>query len=283
VCDDAVATITVGAGAADMAPQFASSGSAALPSVIAPGQTYAGLQLTCTNAGPNTALSPTCSVSADIGTITGFSCVPNLPASLAPGGAITCTFNYVAPGTLGGSDLPPRIVQFTGITNASNDSNGANNIVQGVAPSGVAPIVIDAIDDSGTFDTATGGIISILTNDQLGATNNPAVSATGVTAPVVVPGVNTTLPGATIDGGNNVVVAPNTPPGTYTVEYEICAQAAPTVCDRAIVTITVTGAPAEVTPKVVPTLSVHALLALMLLLTAFARRGFTLRGSKRVG
>jgi hypothetical protein len=274
-CDNAVATITVGAGAADMTASFPSSGAGALPTVVAPGQTYTGLQLTCTNLGPNLALSPTCAVSTDIGTVSGLNCTPNAPSSLAPNAAISCTFSYTTPGTLGGTDLPPQIVRFTGIAGASNDNNPANNVVQGVSPSGQAPIVIDAIDDSASVPSSTGGTVTILTNDQLGTTPNPSVSSTGITPPVVVPGANTTLPNPSINSSNQIVVAPGTPPGTYTVEYQICAQATPAVCDNAIATITITGDQANGQIEAVPALDPRALfmLALALVLVAgFASR-----------
>jgi hypothetical protein len=273
-CDTAVATITVAAGVADMGVTFPVSGSSALPITVAPGQSYTGLQLTCTNAGPNLAISPTCAVSVSVGTVSGLVCVP-APAStpvLGVGASITCTFNYTAPGTLGGTDTPPQTVVFTGITGANNDSDPTNNIVQGVAPGGQVTIVIDAIDDSATVESSTGGTVPLLPNDQLGTTTNPSVSATGVTAPVVVPGVNTTLPGASINGSNEVVVAPGTPPGVYTVEYRICAQAVPTVCDNAIVTITIPGV-ANVDPSVVPTLDPKLLLVLIALMAAVGLRG----------
>jgi hypothetical protein len=162
-------------------------------------------------------------------------------------------------------------VQFTGITNAQNDTNPSNNIVQGVAPSGQITIVIDAIDDSATIPSETGGTVPLVPNDQLGTTTNPSVGVAGITAPVVVPGVNTTLPGATIVG-NEVVVQPGTPPGVYTVEYRICAQAAPTVCDTAIVTITIPG-PANVEPEKIPTLDPKMLLGLILLIGLLGARG----------
>jgi uncharacterized repeat protein (TIGR01451 family) len=270
-CDTAVATIVVAAGAADMAASFAASGPTALPIAVAPGQTYSGLQLTCTNEGLNLAIAPSCAVSVSVGSVSGFTCTPSSPAVLSPGAAIVCTFNYTAPGTLGGTDTPPVSVQFTGITNASNDTNSSNNLVQGVAPGGNATIVIDAIDNSATIESSTGGTVPILTNDQLGATLNPSISASGITAPVIIPGAGTTLPGATINSSNEVVVQPGTLPGVYTVEYEICAQVAPTVCDRAIVTITIAGE-AAAAAQPIPTLDPRLLLALVALMAFVGMR-----------
>ncbi|TAG03844.1 MAG: hypothetical protein EAZ43_05640 [Betaproteobacteria bacterium] len=284
-CDDAVATITVSAGVADMAASFPTTGAGALPSFIAPGQTYTGLQLTCTSLGPNLALSPTCSVFVDEGAITAFSCTPASPTALAVGQSIDCSFTYTAPGLLGGTDTSPRLVNFTGITSAGNDSDSSNNLVRGLSPSGQVPLVIDAINDSISLPASTGGTVSILVNDQLGTTTNLTVSSTGVTIPVIIVGANTTLPNPSIDANNRLVVPATTPAGTYTVEYRICAQAAPAVCDNAVVTIDIVGAPPPPPPPsepvVVPTLDARSLLMLVfglaLLVGVTSRRQ---RGSK---
>ena len=169
-------------------------------------------------------------------------------------------------------------VQFTGTTNATNDSNPANNAVLGLAPGGQPPIVIDAVDDGITNIPTTGGVVAILGNDQLGEVTNPSVSATGITAPVVVAGANTTLPGVTINPSNQIVVPAGTPAGTYTVEYRICAQVAPTACDTAIATIVVGAVPTVVVP--VPTLELSALVSMMLVMLGIAC--FGLRRERQV-
>ena len=277
-CDSATKQVTVSAApTADMGASFPPSGPGSLPVVVAPGQTYPNLTLTCTNAGPGVAVAPTCAPTVNFGTVSAVSCVPNAPATLALNASIVCTYTFTAPGTIGGSDLPPQTVQFTGNTNATNDSNPVNNVVQGLAPGGQPPIVIDAVDDGITNVPATGGVVTILGNDQLGTVTNPTVSTTGITAPVVVPGANTTLPGVTINPNNQIVVPAGTPPGTYTVEYRICAQAAPAVCDTAIATIVVGAAPAV--PAVVPTLGLNALVALTLMM--FAVVGFGMRRERQ--
>ena len=67
----------------------------------------------------------------------------------------------------------------------------------------------------------------------------------GITAPTIVAGPGTTLPGASINGSNQVVVPAGTSPGTYTVQYQICARAVPTACDTAIVTVVVSDTSAD--------------------------------------
>jgi uncharacterized repeat protein (TIGR01451 family) len=51
-----------------------------------------------------------------------------------------------------------------------------------------------------------------------------------------------TNPGVTLDPATGAVnVAPNTPPGTYVVTYEICTRTTPAVCDTATATVVVQG------------------------------------------
>ena len=57
--------------AADMAATFSN-----LPTVLAPGQSYTGLTLTCTNVGQSTATAATCVPSADVGTVSNVVCAP---------------------------------------------------------------------------------------------------------------------------------------------------------------------------------------------------------------
>ncbi|MFY2762431.1 beta strand repeat-containing protein, partial [Arenimonas sp. MALMAid1274] len=97
----------------------------------------------------------------------------------------------------------------------------------------VEAATIDAVNDSaGPINGATGGtnVVNVLANDQLnGAPLNPA-------AITLVPVTNGPL---TVNADGSVDVAPNTPAGTYTVDYEICEVLNPANCDTATVTITV--------------------------------------------
>lgn len=219
---------------ADMSASFSG-----LPGVVAPGQTYTGLTLTCTNIGQATATAASCAPSADVGTRSNLVCTPTPPSTVNVGGNITCTFDYTAPPNPSNSDVTATTVQFTGSTSAVNDSNPVNNNVL------VATQIIDAVNDTAGVGSIAGGTVTILSNDQLGGTTNPTVGAGGITAPTIVAGANTTLPGATINGANQIVVPAGTTAGTYTVEYQICAQSAPTVCDTAIVTIVVSDTSAD--------------------------------------
>jgi uncharacterized repeat protein (TIGR01451 family) len=101
--------------------------------------------------------------------------------------------------------------------------------------------VIDAVDDVGTVGSTLGGTVPILGNDSLGTVFNPSVGTGGLSSVTIIPGANTTLPGATLNPSYEIVVPPGTPPGTYTVEYEICVNP----CDRAIATIIVADTTAD--------------------------------------
>ncbi len=98
----------------------------------------------------------------------------------------------------------------------------------------VPVVVINAVNDTGsTVDGTVGGqsLADVLTNDTLNG--NPATLAN-----VTLAQVSTTDPGVTLDVTTGAVnVAPGTPAGNYTVTYQICDQANPTICDSATVSV----------------------------------------------
>ena len=100
--------------------------------------------------------------------------------------------------------------------------------------------VINAVDDTGsTVNGALGGqsLGNVLTNDTLNS--NPATLAN-----VNLTQVSTTNPGVTLDVTTGAInVAAGTPAGSYTVTYQICDQANPTICDTATVTVPVNAPP----------------------------------------
>jgi hypothetical protein len=101
----------------DMQPTFGP-----LPAELIPGETYNGLTLTCTNAGPNTARGAFCEPSVDVGTISNLSCTPAAPASISaisPDNTTVCTFDYTIPASATEDE-----VIFTGQTGAINDRIG---------------------------------------------------------------------------------------------------------------------------------------------------------------
>ena len=101
----------------------------------------------------------------------------------------------------------------------------------------VSAASIIANDDAGIcLDTVIGGtaFTNVLVNDTLnGVLVNPSQ--------VNLTFVSSTNNGVTLDG-SNVVVAPGTPAGSYTLTYKICEVLNASNCDTAIVTVTVSAA-----------------------------------------
>jgi|GEM_PF-1211985 len=103
----------------------------------------------------------------------------------------------------------------------------------------VPVVVIDALNDSGaTVVGSIGGqsLANVLANDTLNG------SATSLSA-VNLSQVSTSDSHVTLDETTGeVIVAPGTPAGSYTVTYKICDKSNPTFCDTADVSVPVTAA-----------------------------------------
>jgi hypothetical protein len=111
---------------------------------------------------------------------------------------------------------------------------GPNGVAAAPASSTLVPYVVDAVDDTATVSGA-GGIAatSVLVNDRLGG-----VSVTP--AHVGLQQVASTDAGLTLDLATGAVeVAPGTPVGQHTLDYQICELSSPSNCDVATVTVTV--------------------------------------------
>ena len=242
-CDTATATIVVGP-AADMGITLGT-----IPTAIRPGQVLTGLTYTCANAaGGAAASSPSCSLSASAGTVSAVSCSPTLGASLSAGASVVCSYTYTAPGTQGGTDEATTSVTFTGTTGATNDNNPANDTAS------ASTTMIDALDESTSTAYGTAASLTVLSNDQVGT---GAASFSNVTLSAV--GAATT--GSSFNASTGVFSVPATAaPGTYSQNYQICANPAvtPAACDTATATIVVgpaadmaasiSGVPAAVRP-----------------------------------
>ncbi|WP_204263174.1 Calx-beta domain-containing protein [Spongiivirga citrea] len=118
-------------------------------------------------------------------------------------------------------------------------SDGTTNTETATVTITVNEQLIDAIDDTNAVlaDGPNGqiAILNVLDNDILG-TGAPTTAE--VTITVITPdpdGVLTLNPDGTVD------VAPGTPTGIYTIEYQICEIINPTNCDTAIIIIAVDG------------------------------------------
>jgi large repetitive protein len=113
-----------------------------------------------------------------------------------------------------------------------------------------APTQIAAATDApAPVKVATGGtnIINALTNDVL---NNAPVVIGDVNLTVTTPASNA---GVTLDPATGLVsVAPGTPSGSYTINYQICEKANPTNCANSTVTVVVEATPITATNDSVP-------------------------------
>ncbi|MEX8518610.1 MAG: SdrD B-like domain-containing protein, partial [Leptothrix sp. (in: b-proteobacteria)] len=235
-CDDAVLSVTVLV--ADMSVALAG-----VPPVVRPGQALTGLTLTCRNATTGTAaLAASCvpTVSTPGSAVRNVSCSPAASGTVPPGAAISCHFDYTVPGLQGGAAEPTLSVVFTGSTGASNDSNAANNSTS------VTAAVLDAVDDGAVKVSANGGQVPLYGNDRLAG---QALVPAQVTASLVS---NGGLTNASIDAASgNLIVPAGSAPGSYALQYRLCAGAVPVAepCDTATVTVMVDGAPDLVVRK----------------------------------
>ncbi|MBK6854736.1 MAG: hypothetical protein IPG93_24975 [Burkholderiales bacterium] len=226
-CDNA--TLTVTAQAADMSAAFSN-----VPAAVGPGQIVSGVTLTCSNIGAGAATAATCvpSLTSTAGgtttpvTITGLTCSAT-PTNVAVAGSIVCTFGFTAPGTAGGADTTTTLLNFSGATNATNDSNVANNTATASSP------VVDALNDTTALPGGlTGQTFNVATNDQ-------APVGSTFTRPAGAPG-GTCLNASMSTAGLATFDVPAT--GACTVEYQVCAASPTTACDNATLTVTAQAA-----------------------------------------
>jgi len=116
--------------------------------------------------------------------------------------------------------------------------------VSGTTTSTTTPTTIEAVNDGVTTITSTAGgtTPSVLANDKLNGVPNPSISSVTLTW-------NTATPtGFTLNPNGTISVAPNTPAGTHTISYTICAVVSPTVCSTASIVVTVSGTTTSTTP-----------------------------------
>ena len=125
-----------------------------------------------------------------------------------------------------------------------NNCATATATVKVFVPAVATPTTIEAVNDGVTTITSTTGgtTPSVLANDKLNGVPNPSISSVTLTW-------NTATPtGFTLNPNGTITVAPNTPAGTHTISYTICAVASPTVCSTASIVVTVSGTTTSTTP-----------------------------------
>ena len=146
--------------------------------------------------------------------------------STNPGVRLSGTNVLVDPGTPPGNYiLTYRICEVSSPTNCDTATVTVPVFINGLS----------AVNDIGTpVDRATGGtaFFNILANDTI---NGFSVIPTEVN----ITTLSSTNPGVTLSG-TNVIVAPGTPAGNYTLTYRICEVSSPTNCSSATVTVPVT-------------------------------------------
>ena len=181
------------------------------------------------NGVPNPSISSV-TLTWTTATPTGFTLNPNGTITVAPNtpaGTYTISYKICAVASSTVCDTANIVVTITGNTTSTT-----------------TPTTIEANDDGVTTITSTTGgtTPSVLTNDKLNGVPNPSISSVTLTW-------NTATPtGFTLNPNGTISVAPNTPAGTYTISYKICAVASTTVCDNANIVVTVTGTTTSTTP-----------------------------------
>jgi hypothetical protein len=146
--------------------------------------------------------------------------------STNPGVRLSGTNVLVNPGTPPGNyTLTYKICEVSNPTNCDTATVTVPVFINGII----------AVNDTGTsVDGATGGtaFFNILANDTI---NGLSI----IPAEVNITTLSSTNPGVTLSG-TNVIVAPGTPAGNYTLTYSICEVSNPTNCSSAFVTVPVT-------------------------------------------
>ena len=180
------------------------------------------------NGVPNPSISSV-TLTWTTATPTGFTLNPNGTITIAPNtpaGTYTISYKICAVASSTVCDNANIVVTVTGTTTSTT-----------------TPTTIEANDDVATVSSTTGGTTSsVLTNDKLNGVPNPSISSVTLTWTTATP------TGFTLNPNGTITIAPNTPAGTYTISYKICAVASSTVCDTANIVVTVTGTTTSTTP-----------------------------------
>jgi gliding motility-associated-like protein len=160
--------------------------------------------------------------------------------------------NVLGNDSVNGSPATMTNTVVTPVTSGPLSIDAAGNVtVAPNTPSGTYTIVYEICQTGMTPANCTTATVTVVVNNIIVANNN-TFSPTGgnVTANDTVNGVpatpaNTDVTPVTsgplsIDANGNLTVAPNTPSGTYNIEYEICeVGASPSNCTRAIATVVI--------------------------------------------
>ncbi|WP_454947258.1 immunoglobulin domain-containing protein, partial [Capnocytophaga leadbetteri] len=214
-------TVTVKVGSTTTPTTIEANDDVATVSSTTGGTTSSVLTNDKLNGVPNPSISSV-TLTWTTATPTGFTLNPNGTITIAPNtpaGTYTISYKICAVASSTVCDTADIVVTVTGTTTSTT-----------------TPTTIEANDDVATVSSTTGGTTSsVLTNDKLNGVPNPSISSVTLTWTTATP------TGFTLNPNGTITVAPNTPAGTYTISYKICAVASPTVCDTADIVVTVTG------------------------------------------
>ncbi|WP_333600401.1 hypothetical protein, partial [Flavobacterium sp.] len=172
--------------------------------------------------------------------------------------------NVLANDTLDGNSITSSQVTttFVSSTNPGVTLSGTNVVVAPGTPAGNYTLTYKICGVSATCSCATGIVTVPVTATAIDAVNDTAAPINGYVggtaftnvlandtlngAAVIPAQVNTTFVSSTNAGvtlsGTNVLVAPGTPAGSYTLTYQICEVLNPSNCDQATVSVSVTAA-----------------------------------------
>jgi len=141
----------------------------------------------------------------------------------------------VAPGTPAGTyTIDYQICEVTVPTNCSTSTVTVTVVAGTLTVSNDGPFPIN-----GT--TGSPNVVNAYTNDTL---SGAPVNVADVTGTILAQ----TSPNVTLDPATGMVsVAPNTPAGSYTIDYQLCEDLNPTNCTTGIITVTVTAATVDAT------------------------------------
>ncbi|WP_165930057.1 gliding motility-associated C-terminal domain-containing protein, partial [Flavobacterium caseinilyticum] len=237
------------------------SGTTVLVAAGTPAGTYSLIYKICEVLNPTNCDQATVTVTVNAATIVANDDTGSLINGFTGGTAVT---NVLSNDTLNGSPVLASEIttSFVSSTNAGITLSGTSVLVAAGTPSGSYSLIysICEILNPTNCDTATVTVTvnaaTIVANDDIGNAVNGLSGGTAFTnvlvndtlngAAVLAEQVNTTFISSTNTGitlsGLNVMVAPGTPNGTYSLIYKICEKLNPTNCDTATVTVIVNAA-----------------------------------------
>uniref|UniRef100_UPI00262B90E6 Calx-beta domain-containing protein n=1 Tax=uncultured Cocleimonas sp. TaxID=1051587 RepID=UPI00262B90E6 len=148
------------------------------------------------------------------------------------------TVNVTIPVIDDSIDEPNETFSVNGTVTSGNTANSDPSGTVTITDNDAALIVAENVIAVDPVNGVIGGTIpeNVLTNDTL---NDSPIDPTEVTLAPITEGP------LSVNADGTVIVAPNTPAGSYTVTYQICEILNPTNCDSATVTVTVEAAPIE--------------------------------------